>query len=155
MTERLTIAPEPLSGADAQALIARLNDELTERYPRAADRHFGLTEAQVADGSGVFVVARLHGAPVGCGALRRLDDVTGEVKRMYVAPPARRSGVGRGILVALERHALALGLRRLVLETGDRQEEAFGLYASAGFARIPCFGEYTGPRSVCMEKLLG
>jgi GNAT superfamily N-acetyltransferase len=153
--ERLTISPEPLSGADAQILIARLNAELSELYPRAEDRHFELAEAQVSEGRGVFLVARADGDPIGCGALRQLDRVTGELKRMYVAPGSRGYGVGRRVLAELEMHARSLGLRRLVLETGDRQPEAMGLYTSAGFTRIPCFGEYAGSAvSVCMEKAL-
>jgi putative acetyltransferase len=152
---RLTITPEPLSGTHAQALIARLNAELTERYPEPEDRHFELADAQVSEGQGVFLVARLDGEAVGCGALRRLDDVTGELKRMYVAPDARGNGVGRRLLAELERHARGLGLRRLVLETGLRQHEAMGLYETAGFAHIQCFGEYAHSRaSVCLEKPL-
>jgi GNAT superfamily N-acetyltransferase len=151
----LAIAPAPLASAGAQALIARLDAELTERYPNPSDRHFRLTEEQVT-GGGVFLVAMLGGEPVGCGALRRLDDGTGELKRMFVAPEARRLGVGRGILNELERHARVLGLRRLVLETGDRQHEATAMYEGAGFGRIPCFGEYEhSSASVCMEKSLG
>jgi GNAT superfamily N-acetyltransferase len=104
----------------------------------------------------VFLVAALDGEAVGCGALRRLDDATGELKRMYVAPAARRLGVGRGLLDELERRARGLGLRRLVLETGLRQHEAMAMYERAGYARIECFGEYEGGgASVCMEKLLG
>jgi GNAT superfamily N-acetyltransferase len=151
----LTITPEPLSSHHAQTLIARLNAELTERYPDPEDRHFELADAQVGEGRGVFLVAMLDGEAVGCGALRRLDDVTGELKRMYVAPDARGRGVGRRLLAELERHASGLGLRRLVLETGVRQHEAVGLYESAGFVRIQCFGEYAdSPASVCLEKLL-
>jgi len=152
---QLAIAPAPLAGADAQSLIARLNAELTERYPNPAHRHFGLTEEQVTGASGIFLVARLDGEPVGCGALRRLEEGAGELKRMFVATEARRLGVGRGILIELERHARALGLRRLVLETGDRQHEATAMYERAGYGRIPCFGEYEhSAASVCMEKSL-
>jgi putative acetyltransferase len=151
----LTIAPEPLSSAAAAALIQRLNAELTERYPNPDDRHFGLTAAQVGDGRGVFLVARIDGAAVGCGALRQLDPATGEIKRMYVSPSSRGTGVGRGLLAELERHARRLGLRRLVLETGTRQQEALALYRRSGFAPIPCFGEYVGSSaSVCMAKAL-
>jgi putative acetyltransferase len=151
----LTIAPAPLSSPAAKALIARLNAELTERYPSPEDRHFELSEEQVAGTSGVFVVAALDGEPVGCGALRRLDDATGELKRMFVAPQTRRLGVGRGLLAELERRARGLGLRRLVLETGVRQHEAMAMYERAGYTQIACFGEYEGgSASVCMEKLL-
>jgi GNAT superfamily N-acetyltransferase len=95
----------------------------------------------------------VDGHAVGCGALRRLDPATGEIKRMYVAPSARGGGVGARILAELERHARALGLRRLVLETGERQASAVRLYERAGFVRIPCFGEYAAaPLSLCMGK---
>jgi putative acetyltransferase len=152
----LVIAPEPLTSPDVQALIARLDAEITERYPNPEDNFFQLAEDQVDGRHGVLLVARVDGAPVGCGALRRLDPTTGEIKRMYVAPSARGGGVGAGILAELERHARALGMRRLLLETGARQMEAVRLYHRAGFARVPCFGEYANaPLSLCMGKDLG
>ena len=49
----------------------------------------------------------------------------------------------------------ARGATRLVLETGDRQPEALGLYDSFGFVRIACFDEYaSAPNSLCYEKWL-
>jgi GNAT superfamily N-acetyltransferase len=150
-----TIAREPLFSPDAQRLIASLNAELSVIYPNPADNFFELAEEQTAGDRGVFLLARVDGRPVGCGALRRIDTTTGEIKRMYVAPAARGTGLGRRLLDELERHARGLGLRRLVLETGPRQPEAIGLYQRAGFARIPCFGEYRhAPLSVCMAKPL-
>jgi putative acetyltransferase len=152
-SRHITVAPAPLAAAAAQALIARLNAELTERYPNPEDRHFGLTQEQVGGRSGVFLVAALDGEPAGCGALRRLEDGTGELKRMFVVPEARRHGVGRRVLIELELHARRLGLRRLVLETGVRQHEAMAMYERAGFGRIPCFGEYErSAASVCLGK---
>src|SRR5258708_7220682 len=149
------ILPEPLSSPVAQALILRLNAGLTQRYPNPPGPPLGVAEAQVGEGEGVFLVARLDGEPVGCGALRRLDSATGELKRMYVAPAARRAGVGRGLLAELERHARLLGLRRVVLETGVLQHEAMGLYERAGYAHIPRFGEYAdSPASVCLGRSL-
>jgi putative acetyltransferase len=152
----LVIAPEPLTSPGVQALIARLDAEVTERYPNPEDNFFELAEEQVDGHQGVLLVARVDGQPVGCGALRRLDPTTGEIKRMYVAPPARGGGVGARILAELERHAVALGMRRLLLETGERQVEAVRLYQRAGFSRVPCFGEYaSAPLSLCMGKDLG
>lgn len=75
---------------------------------------------------------------------------------MYVVPSARRRGVARRLLESLEAEARALGARRLVLETGPRQPEAIGLYASAGFSTIGAFGQYqASPLSVFMGKTLG
>lgn len=151
----LVVSPGSLTSADALALIALLDAELTGRYPNPGDNHFALTAAEVSEGLGVFLVARMGRGRVGCGALRRLDSTTGEIKRMFVVPAARGMGAGRRLLTELERHARGLGLRRLVLETGERQPEANGLYESAGFVRIPCFGDYAvSPASVCMEKAL-
>jgi putative acetyltransferase len=149
----LVIAPEPLTSPDVQALIARLDAELTQRYPNPEDNFFELADEQVDGRQGVLLVARVDGAPVGCGALRRLGPATGEIKRMYVAPSARGGGIGARILAELERHARELGIRRLLLETGERQVEAVRLYERFGFARVPCFGEYAdAPLSLCMGK---
>jgi GNAT superfamily N-acetyltransferase len=92
---------------------------------------------------------------VGCGAVRRIDTQTGELKRMYVAPQERGRGVGRAILSALEAEARKLHLIRLVLETGVRQSEAQVLYQRAGFSRTAPFGEYLdSPLSICMAKAI-
>ena len=82
------------------------------------------------------------GAAVACGALRVVDPDTVEIKRMFVRGEARGTGLGRRILAALEAEAAALGAARVVLETGDKQHEAIGLYESAGYRPIPCFGAY-------------
>jgi len=139
--------------APARALIAALNAELSARYPEEGATHFRLDPGEVADGRGAFLIASSSGRPVGCGAVRRLEAETGEIKRMYVSPDARGRGVGRAVLTALEAEARALGITRLVLETGRRQIEAVALYERAGFSQIPAFGEYVNsPLSLCMAK---
>jgi putative acetyltransferase len=163
--DTLEIASEALAGAVAAALIAALNAELSSLYPEPGATHFNLDSAEVAPGAGAFLVARLRGRPVGCGALRPLREATlvrevgprvGELKRMYVAPEARGLGIGRALLVRLEAEARTLGLDRLVLETGTRQAEALALYRRAGFTDIPPYGEYAASvtTSVCLTKAL-
>jgi putative acetyltransferase len=137
----------------ARTLIEALNAELSSRYPEAGATHFRLDPEEVADGRGAFLVASRAGKPVGCGAVRRIEASTGEIKRMYVSPEERGRGVGRSLLAALEMEARALGIARLLLETGLRQPEAIALYGRAGFSRVAPFGEYVGsPLSVCMAK---
>jgi GNAT superfamily N-acetyltransferase len=151
----IEIRREDISSAVAASLIVALNAELSTRYPEEGANHFRLDADEVAEGRGAFFIAYADGKPVGCGATRRLDAGTTEIKRMYVSPDARGRGVGRAILTALEAESHRLGVRRIVLETGERQPEALALYARAGFARIPAFGEYIGsPLSVCMAKRL-
>lgn len=159
----LAIAAESLTSDVARELITALNHELTAAYPEPGANHFRLDPAEVAAGAGIFLVARLGDQPIGCGAVRCIRDPelerelgrqVGELKRMYVAAGVRGQGIGRAILARLEAEARALGLTRLVLETGTRQVEALALYRRAGFSDIPPFGEYVASRttSVCLSK---
>ena len=163
--DAVEIAPESLTSADATELLTALNAELSTLYPEPGANHFRLDPDEVAPGAGVFLVARSRGAPVGCGAVRRLRDPAqmrelgahvGEIKRMYVAPSTRGRGVGRALLDRIEAEATAIGLTRLVLETGIRQTEALALYRRAGFTEIPPYGEYvlSSGTSVCFTKEL-
>lgn len=139
--------------AAASEMILALNAELSERYPEEGANHFRLDDQEIIEGRGAFLVAYRHGNAVGCGAIRRVEESTAEIKRMYVKPNARGLGIGRVLLMALEAEARKLQVNRIVLETGDRQPEALALYESVGFARIPAFGEYVdSPLSICMGK---
>lgn len=152
----ITIARAALTDDVSRALIRELNAELSGMYPEPGANHFGLDPDEVKPGRGAFLIVHRDGAPLGCGALRRLDAETGELKRMYVAPAARGLGLGRRLVHALEAEARALGMRRLVLETGTRQLAAIALYRATGFEVIPLYGEYlSSPEtSLCMGKAL-
>ena len=109
--------------------------------------------ADVAPPVGAFVVARLDGEPVGCGAIRRHADGVGEVKRVWVAPSARGRGLARALMARLEAEAAALGYRRVLLETGLRQPEAIALYTALGYRRRAPYGRYAdSPLTVCFER---
>ncbi|MDX2111432.1 MAG: GNAT family N-acetyltransferase [Verrucomicrobiota bacterium] len=145
-----------LTNPVSRALIDALNYELSGLYPEPGATHFNLKPEDVAQGQGIFLVVYRDEIPVGCGAMRKLDATTGELKRMYMAPIARGNGLGRSLVMALETEARALGLQRLVLETGIRQTAAIALYRAAGFVPIPLYGEYllSPETSVCMGKEL-
>jgi GNAT superfamily N-acetyltransferase len=115
----------------------------------------GLAAAQLTPPSGTFIVAWMDDAAVGCGGLRRIDDATGEIKRMFVAADARRRGVARALLAELEATARSLGYTRLVLETGIKQPEAIALYEAHGYKPIEPYGLYKdSPLSRCFAKSL-
>lgn len=106
----------------------------------------------------LFLVALdpADGHPVGCGALRRLAAESAEIKRMYVEPPGRGSGVAIALLRALESAARERGWTTLRLETGTAQPDAIRFYEREGYRRIPLFGAYTGSDlSICYERTLG
>jgi len=146
----IDVRREDLNSSVAQTLIAALNAELTKLYPEEGATHFRLTAHEVA----AFVVAYRDFVPVGCGALRRLDVSTAELKRMYVTPAARGEGIGGAVLESLEAEARKLGIQRLVLETGTRQDAALRLYRRSGFREVELFGEYleSPTTSICMAK---
>ena len=152
----MTVARRDVASPPARRLIEALNAELSATYPEPGATHFRLDPEEVADGRGAFLIAWRGDTPVGCGAVRRVDEGTGEIERMYVVPAERGRGVARALLDALEDQARALGLSRIVLETGVRQTAAIRLYERAGFRHIPPFGEYvhSSTTSVCMAKAL-
>lgn len=150
--EGFMIRAEDPVGETARQLIEALCSEMSERYGRPPSP---FSSSEAAKTKEVFLVARSAGRPVGCGALRRFEDETAEIKRMYVAPEGRRGGIGRKIIAELERHAVQFGYKRIVLETGIRQPEAQRMYESCAYKRIPAFGNYMGnPTSVCYEKMM-
>jgi putative acetyltransferase len=151
--ERLEFSKEPPDSEIAQALIGELDADLLTRYP--GQWIHGLHPQDVVDPDFIFVVARLGGEPVACGALRKLETDVAEVKRMFVRGAFRKRGFSRQVLQFLESTAQSCGYRTLKLETGTLQPEANGLYESSGYKPIPPFGEYVGnPFSICFEKRL-
>jgi GNAT superfamily N-acetyltransferase len=145
-----------LDSSDASRLILALNMELKAAFPEPGATHFSLSSEQVRPGDGALILAYLDDAAVGCGAVRRLDETTAELKRMYVAPHARGRGIGRAIVEVLEGEARLLGVVKVVLETGTRLAPAIRLYESMGYRPIPLFGEYLASpeTSLCFGKLL-
>lgn len=123
-------------------------------YPELEDSEPG--PHPTADDILVFYVAFDGDRAVGTGALRGIDDTHGEVKRMYVDPEYRGSGVSAQILRTLEDDARARGWDRVVLETGDTMLPAQRFYARNGYEPIPLFGPYVGSDlSLCFGKTLG
>jgi putative acetyltransferase len=148
--------PEPFDSPDVQALCTAQQAEMLELYEGEADIGPARDAAMFVPPDGIFLVVRDDGGrAVACGGIARFDAACGEVKRMYVVPDARGRGLGRRVLDELERSARDLGYTSVVLETGDRQQEAVGLYTTTGYERIPCYPPYDSRElSQCYEKLL-
>ena len=101
------------------------------------------------------VVVYLDEKPVGCGAIKKFDEFSVEVKRMFVSLEKRGNGIAQEILLELQKWTKELGYKKCVLETGIRQTEAVKFYQKNGFQRIENYGQYKGKEnSICFEKTL-
>ncbi len=132
----VTIAVEPEDSADARQCVDAYYRELDQRFEQGFDPGSGGYASGAAAQKGCFMLARLDGRPVGCGAVRALDAETGEIKRMWVAPEARGIGLARRLLDVLEEEARGLGMRRVRLDTNRTLKEAQALYRKAGYREI-------------------
>jgi DNA-binding MarR family transcriptional regulator len=132
------------SHPDAQHCLRAYYAELHERFDTGFDplRSTLPDPGELRPPKGLFLVARLHGAPIGCaGAKLPADSTTAEIKRMWVAPSARGLGLARRFLAELESIAAQHGRDTLRLDTNKALTAAISLYRSAGFYEIPAFND--------------
>jgi DNA-binding MarR family transcriptional regulator/ribosomal protein S18 acetylase RimI-like enzyme len=133
------VAPD---SAVAHAALDRYFAELDSRFrsgfdPGAAGDDVDMMRAP----HGTFLVLRDDDSIVGCAGLHRIDDVTGEVKRMWVDPDWRGLGLGGRLLAAVEDRAQALGCITVVLDTNESLDEAIAMYERAGYSRIDRYND--------------
>jgi putative acetyltransferase len=138
---------------EVRTLVTELNAVLLELTPPEHCHH--LTVEQMADEDTTVFIAREGGVAVACGALKRHADGIGEVKRMYTRPSHRGRRIGEQIVARIEATARAEGLKRLVLETGDRHYAAWKVYERSGFTRCGPVLDYADVKwSVFYDKPL-
>jgi putative acetyltransferase len=138
---------------DILALLAASDAYMTTLYPAESNHMLDATALQRPEVT--FIVARVNGRAVGCGAVVKSTESWAEIKRMFVSPAARGQKLGRRLLEKLETIAMDNGVTQLRLETGVKQHEALLLYRSAGFVETGPFGHYSlDPLSVFMEKTI-
>lgn len=137
--------------AEAQPLLDALSEQLGTRF--GSDGRASFTEWQSGDPRYIFLLARLEGEAVGCGAVRPLAAGIGEVKRMFAK--YSRQGIGEAVLQHLETEARRAGYTELWLETRVANTEACHFYLKNGYQRRPNYGPYVGrDNSACFGKLL-
>jgi GNAT superfamily N-acetyltransferase len=134
----ISIAQESAFDDDGRRCVSAYFAELAARFEDGFDVAAAMATLpdDFAAPDGVFLVARLDGAAVGCGGLCRIDAEIVEMKRVWVSADARGRGLATALLAALEGEARARGFRRLRLDTNKALTEAQAMYVKAGFHDI-------------------
>jgi ribosomal protein S18 acetylase RimI-like enzyme len=117
------------------------------------DLSFQDFEAELADPLGFYELVLL--ADDGCVALRRIDELTCEMKRLYVRPVGRGSGLGRQLAEAVVLEARQRGYRRMLLDTLPEMAAAQALYRSLGFRETEPYRHNPVSGAAFLELRLG
>ncbi|GGN40324.1 putative N-acetyltransferase YsnE [Novosphingobium indicum] len=155
MIENLTIVPDDLTGEPVLALLQLHLDEMHQWSP--ACKVHAMPAERLRQPDVRFFSAWDGERLAGCGAIKHLDDMHGELKSMRAAPEYRGKGVGKAILLRLIEEARSRGYSRVSLETGRPEpfQAAQTLYRAHGFTECPPFGDYVSDEfSMCMTKVL-
>jgi len=140
------------SNTDFQELVKFLDQDLAVRD---GDEHAFYHQFNSIDQLKNCVLFYIDEKPVACGAFKKIEEDTVEIKRMFVMTEYRGNGYASKILKELEIWAKDEGFKSGVLETGLKQPEAIALYEKNGYNLIPNYGQYAGiENSVCYKKML-
>ena len=133
-------------------LIKMLDEELCKIYgdvQKAYEKHNQVDKIEHV------AMALCDGKAIGCGGYKKYDDISAEIKRVYVLPEHRGSGSAEKIMNELHEKAKASGYKRCVLETGPEQKAAIKLYERLGYVKTENYEPYIGmAASICYEKQL-
>ncbi len=136
-------AIEDPTSDDARWCFEQYFAELDQRFDAGFDPSLSLSADadELTPPAGALILARLHGKPVGCVAIKLHGKAPAELKRMWVSPSGRGLGLGRQLLVEAERQAREMGASKIRLETNRTLSEAIRLYRHAGYVEVQAFSD--------------
>jgi GNAT superfamily N-acetyltransferase len=119
------------------------------------DEELAALPGKYAPPRGALLLARdATGAALGCVGLRPLGEDVCEMKRLYLLPAARGTGLGPALAGAVITEARRLGYRELRLDTLPSMTRAIAMYSEMGFARIAAYYAPTPPGTVFLAQKL-
>ena len=156
---------EFLSGPEHPAEIAELFREYTDMLVagdpvfasylalQSFDEELRHLEGKYARPEGCLYLLRVDGGNAGCGGMKRLDESSCELKRMYIRPAFRRMGLGRKLAQRIIADAREAGYRKMLLDTLPFLREAQTLYRSLGFYEIARYNDspMAGASYLCLD----
>ena len=135
-----------------QKLVVLLDQDLAIRD---GEDHDFYAQFDKVDKINTVIVCYKNEDAIGCGAFKKFNSDTVEIKRMFVHPNFRGKGIASTILAALENWASESGYMNCVLETGKNNPGAIALYQKSGYEIIPNYAQYENIKtSVCLKKQL-
>ena len=138
----IEVRVESPEGPDARRLLEALETEKAERYPHwDSDVALRVTPDEMLPPQGAFLIAYHEGRAVGCGGVRRLEPEVAELKRLYVAPEARKLGAGLALMEQMEDTARKLGCTVARLDTDPALQEAQRLFERLGYRQREPYNE--------------
>ncbi|HYM33592.1 MAG TPA: GNAT family N-acetyltransferase [Candidatus Cybelea sp.] len=119
------------------------------------DAEMAAFPGEYAPPKGALLLAKRDGRPVGVVALREIESGVSEMKRLYLTPDCRKSGLGRALVQAIIAEARRLGYRAMRLDTVEHaMRPAIALYRALGFREIPPYTVNPQPDVLYMELAL-
>lgn len=138
----IEVREEPFDTPTSARLVADYVAEIRAMYPEwSPNVPPRMTGEDVEPPSGRWLVAYRNGLAVGCAGLKRIEERTAEIKRIYVVPAARRLGVAQALIDGLEAAARDAGYDTVRLDTGAKQPASVALFNSSGYEQI---ADYNG-----------
>lgn len=138
----LTITPVHPDSAPARVCLAAYFAELDRRFPGGFDPGPPGPPEPFLPPRGAFFVATVpDGALMGCVAVTRDGPQTAEVKRLWVAPSARGTGLAQRLMAMAEDHARTIGATTARLDTHVSLAEAIAFYRREGWTEIPRYND--------------
>lgn len=141
----------------AVTAMRRYVEELFDRLPHGFTVEDALAGAAVAFNppQGYYLLAGPAEDPLAGGAITFLDDERAEVKRMWVSPAARGTGLAGTLLARLEELAAQAGRSTMVLDTNSALVRAVGLYERHGYRRVEAYNDNADADVWFAKKLAG